>query len=176
MLRELDPVPACVQNSRYDVLAYNRTYAHLLCDFDALPPENRNCLVQAFTNPEWHGPLLDRDEARRQMVANFRAFMADHIAEPAWKSLLKRLQRESPEFRELWARHEVARSPSNRVKRIRNRHVGLLYLEGARLWLAPQHGTRLIAYVPADDETRERLTALYEVAGGGGGLPAAGGQ
>ncbi len=37
MLDQLDPIPACLQNSRYDILAYNRTYGMLLCDLDAVP-------------------------------------------------------------------------------------------------------------------------------------------
>src|SRR6478735_1345732 len=45
MLWQLDPIPACVQNSRYDILAYNRTYGRLLFDLDAVAPENRNCML-----------------------------------------------------------------------------------------------------------------------------------
>ncbi|MGK5532661.1 helix-turn-helix transcriptional regulator [Streptomyces sp. URMC 129] len=179
VLRQLEPIPACVQNSRYDILAYNRVYAHLLCDLDSVPPENRNCMLLAFTDPAWGAALVDREETIRLMTANYRAFMAEHIAEPAWKHLLKRLQRESAEFRELWERHEVVRSHPTKPKRFRNPRVGLLYLDGARLWLGPQHGARLVAYTPADEESRERLERLHaliraadrEAGADGGGEP-----
>ena len=49
------------------------------------------------------------------MAAKFRAAMAEHLAEPAWKALLKRLEEASPEFREIWARHEVVR-PATRSR------------------------------------------------------------
>jgi transcriptional regulator with XRE-family HTH domain len=163
MLRQLEPMPACVQNARYDILAYNRTYGALLCDLDEVPPENRNCMVLAFTNPEWQAALVEREETRRLMVANYRASMAQHVAEPAWKHAVKRLQRESPEFRELWERHEVVQTPPGKVKRFRNAHVGLLNLDAARLWLAPQVGARFVAYAPADEETRERLEKLLAI-------------
>ena len=107
MLDQLGPIPACVQNSRYDILAYNSTYGRLLCDLDALPPEDRNCLWLAFTNDDWRASVVDLAETNRVMAAKFRASMAEHLAEPAWKALLARLEGASPEFREVWARHEV---------------------------------------------------------------------
>jgi transcriptional regulator with XRE-family HTH domain len=163
MLRQLEPLPACVQNARYDILAYNRTYGALLCDLDEVPPEDRNCMVLAFTDPGWQAGLVDREETKRLMVANYRAAMAQHVAEPAWKHTVKRLQRASPEFRELWERHEVVQTLANKVKRFRNPDVGLLYLDAARLWLAPQVGARLVAYAPADEESRERLEKLLAI-------------
>jgi transcriptional regulator with XRE-family HTH domain len=163
MLRQLEPIPACVQNARYDILAYNRTYGSLLCDLDEVPPEDRNCMVLAFTDPGWQAGLVDREETKRLMVANYRAAMAQHVAEPAWKHTVKRLQRVSPEFRELWERHEVVQTLAYKVKRFRNPDVGLLYLDAARLWLAPQVGARLVAYAPADEESRERLEKLLAI-------------
>lgn len=81
MLDQLDPIPACVQNSRYDILAYNATYARLLCDLDRLPREDRNCLWLAFTNPEWRASLADMPDVNRMLAAKFRASMAGHLAE-----------------------------------------------------------------------------------------------
>ncbi|MEU7045476.1 helix-turn-helix transcriptional regulator [Streptomyces varsoviensis] len=162
MLRQLEPFPACVQNSRYDILAYNRTYGRLLCDLDALPQEDRNCMLLAFTNATWSACVVNRDEVVRSMAAKFRASMAEHLAEPAWKTLLKRLQDESPEFRELWARHEVVRA-TKRTWIFRQAQVGLLRTRYTALWTGPNSGPRLLTYTPEDDETRERLERLQEL-------------
>lgn len=162
MLEQLEPLPACVQNSRYDILAYNRTYGRLLCDLDALPPEDRNCMILAFTNDDWRASVAELSDAKGMMAAKFRASMAGHLAEPAWKSLLARLEK-SPEFREVWARHEVV-GQAGRNKLIRNAHVGLLHLEHHNLWLGPSAGPRLITYVPLDAESRERLEKLQALA------------
>ncbi|MEV6318277.1 helix-turn-helix transcriptional regulator [Streptomyces sp. NPDC051776] len=164
MLEHVEPYPACVQNSRYDILAHNRTYGRLLCDLDSLPYQDRNCMWLAFTSPEWRAALVDRDETIRLMAAKFRASMAEHIAEPAWKAMLKRLQQASGEFRELWERHEVVRTMGSRTKRFRNADVGLLHLEHTDLWLGPRHGPRLVTYLPADAETGERLKRLLALA------------
>ncbi|MER5894345.1 helix-turn-helix transcriptional regulator [Streptomyces sp. NPDC001876] len=162
LLTRLEPYPACIQNSRYDILAYNRTYGRLLCDLDAVAPEDRNCMLLAYTNEDWRASVVDLAEMRRVMAAKFRGAMAEHLAEPAWKTLLSRLEAASPEFGEIWARHEVV-GPGGRTKLFRNARVGLLRLDHTDLWLGPSAGPRLVTYVPADEESRqglERLLAL----------------
>ncbi|ADI10367.1 DNA-binding protein [Streptomyces bingchenggensis BCW-1] len=104
--------------------------------------------------------MLDRDESVRLMAAKFRASMAEHLAEPPWKALLKRLQHASPEFREVWARHEVLR-PGDKVKVFRQARVGSLRLTATSLWTGPNSGPRLVAYTPVDAETHERLEKLH---------------
>ncbi len=161
MLERLDPLPACIQNARYDLLAYNRTYGQLMCDLDALAPEHRNCMWLHFVSPEWRAGALNGDEARRAMAAKFRAAMAEHIAEPAWKCLLKRLLDASAEFRQLWAEHEVAPIDQQRPAILNQPRVGLLRLEHTSLWTGPNPGTRLITYTPADEATEEALHRLH---------------
>ncbi|MEU5898241.1 helix-turn-helix transcriptional regulator [Streptomyces venezuelae] len=163
LLRRLSPYPATVQNGRYDVLAYNRSWTHVFGDFDAMDPRDRNCLWLLATGESWRETFLDRDEMLRDLVAKFRGSMAEHGAEPAWKELRDRLVGESAEFRALWERHEVA-TMSPHVKRYQHPKVGLLRLEHRMLWMAPlAQAHRLIAYVPADDATEERLERLAEL-------------
>jgi transcriptional regulator with XRE-family HTH domain len=162
LLDRLEPYPASVVNGRYDLLAYNRTY-HALTggDLDSRPPEDRNVLWRAFTHPDARAGMVDWDEAVPRMVASFRAEMAKHMGEPAWKCFLKRMLEASSEFAEIWERHEVA--PMQRVrKRLLHPTVGLLQMESTSLWVAESVGIRLVTYTPLDDETRTRL---HELAG-----------
>ncbi|MFG3204906.1 helix-turn-helix transcriptional regulator [Streptomyces sp. NPDC048192] len=163
VLRRLDPNPALIQNSRYDIVAYNRTYALLLGDLDAIPPEDHNCMLLIYTNEEWQGSIVHLEETQRLMAAKLRASLAGHLGEPAWKMLLKRLEAESSDFREHWQRYEVVGSRT-RTKEFLNAHVGRLKLEHTDLWLGPEQGPRLVTYTPADEETRERLERLYAIA------------
>lgn len=159
VLDRLDPFPSLAVNGRYDLLAYNRAWASGLPELEGVPPEDRNCLWLIFTHPQWRKRILDWEDTAARMVAQYRAAMAEHVAEPAWKDLLARLHRASPEFTEFWERHEV-QPPESRIKRVRHPDVGLLKLEYTYLWLGRRIGTRIITYTPADEETRRRLDRL----------------
>jgi transcriptional regulator with XRE-family HTH domain len=161
-LAKLDPYPACVQNAKYDLLAYNRAYNRLVTDLDELPVEDRNCMWLAFTDPHWKKQIVDWDDAAARMVANLRVLMADHVGDAGWKSFIARLRAESPEFAELWARHEV-RGIENKAKKFRHPQVGLMKFEVTNTWLAPQAGRRMLVYVPADAETERRVERLVQV-------------
>ena len=163
VMRQLEPLPAVALNPRYDVLAYNRTYRHLITDLDAVVPEERNLMWLCFTDPAWKRILVDHAAAAASMVAKFRGGMADHVAEPAWKSLVKRLRLASPEFEALWEQREVG-TMGHGEKRFRNPRVGLLHFEFTTLWLGPRESTRLMTYTPADEETRERIERLHAFA------------
>ncbi|MFJ9408166.1 helix-turn-helix transcriptional regulator [Streptomyces sp. NPDC101393] len=163
ILDQLAPFPAVVQNSRFDILAYNRTYGQLMCDLDALPEEDRNCMWLAFTHPEWRASMVDLDATVRIMAAKFRASMAEHVAEPTWKALVARLTEASPEFREIWAQHEVVR-PVSAVKVFRHPRVGTLQLTATNLWAGPNPGPKVLAYTPMDEMSRERLAELEKIA------------
>jgi hypothetical protein len=165
MLTQLEPVPACIQNSRYDILAYNRTYARLMMsDLDAVAPEDRNCMVLVYTHEEWRRSIVLLDETMRMMAAKLRASMAGHLGEPAWKMLVKRLRTESAEFREIWERYEVFGGARSKTKQFLNPYVGLLTLDHTDLWLAPDMGARMVTYAPVDEQSRERLRKLHEIA------------
>ncbi|MFJ9746437.1 helix-turn-helix transcriptional regulator [Streptomyces chartreusis] len=163
VLEQLEPYPACLQNSRYDILAHNRTYGLLLCDLEAVPPEDRNCMILSYTNQDWQSSIVHLEETQRLMAARFRAAMAGHLGEPAWKMLLGRLRTESPAFREVWERHEVVSHRSKR-KEFLNRHVGRILVDHTDLWLSPDVGPRMVTYVPADEESAVRLGKLHEIA------------
>ncbi|MFJ5027280.1 helix-turn-helix transcriptional regulator [Streptomyces sp. NPDC088560] len=162
MLRRLEPLPACIQNSRYDILAYNRPYGRLLGDLDAIPPEDRNCMLLVYTNKEWQEAVVHLEETQRLMAARLRASLAGHLGEPAWKMLLKRLEAASPAFCEHWERYEVV-GARTKTKEYHNPYVGHLRLVHTDLWLGPEAGARMVMYTAKDEETRERLERLYEL-------------
>ena len=159
ILDGLGPFPAAVQNARFQILAFNDAYDHLIDEVSALPFEDRNSLWLCFTNPRWRAAIVDWDDAVGRKVAQLRAAMAEHVAERAWKELVARLTAASPEFAELWERHEV-RGLENRTKHLINPRVGLLRLDYTNLWFGQRLGTRLVTYTPADASTRARLEKL----------------
>jgi hypothetical protein len=160
LLDQLDPYPANVRNARSDILAYNASYERMVDrDLGAAPFDERNVMWMAFTRPETRAAMVDWEEATRRMVAEYRAAMAEHVAEPAWKCLVHRLLQASPEFAALWERHEVT-APENLTKRWLHPQAGLLRLNYTYLWLGQRLGTRMTTFTPADEQTMQRLREL----------------
>jgi transcriptional regulator with XRE-family HTH domain len=161
LIDQLEPFPASVVNSRLDLLAYNRVYASFFDDLDTIPIEDRNVLWLSFTHPDWRNVIIDWDDVVGRMVAEYRAGMAEHLDDPAWNTLVARLHRASPEFTAVWERHDV-QGVESRTKRAMHPTAGLLLLDYTNLWVGQQVGTRIIAFTPADERTRQRLETLYE--------------
>jgi transcriptional regulator with XRE-family HTH domain len=164
MLAQLGPFPACVTNARCDVLAFNHAYDAMV-GLSERSYEERNSLVRCFLDPSARERILDWEESAARMVGQFRAAMAEHMAEPSWKCLVKKLRQESPDFERMWNQHQV-NGPENLTKRYLHPRVGLLRLDYTHLWFGRRSEIRLVTYTPADDETLQRLRILEdEVAG-----------
>ncbi|MCU1603144.1 MAG: family transcriptional regulator [Frankiales bacterium] len=161
ILEQLDPAPAVVHNKRRDILAFNDTYSRVWPELAEVAPEDRNTLLLIFTNPTWRRCMPDWEDAAPRLVAQFRASMAEHTGEPAWRALLARLLEESPDFARFWERHEVL-GPEGGHKRFEHPAVGLLCLDFTHLWLDQRIGTRMTVYTPADETTRVALARLNE--------------
>jgi hypothetical protein len=93
-------------------------------------------------------------------VAQLRAAMAEHVGEPSWKSLVKRLRQESPEFEVLWNQHDV-QPFRNLTKRFVHPEAGLLSFDYTHLWFGRRDDTRLTTCTPADADTEAKLRAFH---------------
>ena len=160
ILERLAPLPACVLNSRYDVLAGNSAYAVLWRRTLAAPEGERNVLWQSFVLPECCGPYAANREAElRDLVATFRTAHGRHLNDPKWTDLVTRLAAASAEFAALWAAHDVG-TPTTRVKFYRHASAGNLAFSVTGFDLAAAPENRMLVYAPADQTSRERLDWL----------------
>jgi MmyB-like transcription regulator ligand binding domain len=71
----------------------------------------------------------------------------------------------SPEFAELWARHEVA-APQLRVRRFLLPDIGRVTFSVTELEIPAAPGLRIAVSSPHDDETRQKLRAVRRAAPG----------
>jgi hypothetical protein len=155
------PLPACVQNAKYDLLAHNRSYARLVGDLTSVPEAEHNSMWLTFTDPAWRSALPDWEVVAGRMVAQLRAHTAAHLDDPVWRSFIRRLITASPEFARLWERHEVTEAATEH-KPIRHPRLGLLRFDLATSWLAPRGEVRLLVFTPADARTASRLPLIAE--------------
>jgi transcriptional regulator with XRE-family HTH domain len=165
VLDKLDPYPACVQNGKFDLLAYNSAMRLLITDLDEVPVAQRNCVWLTFAEPRWRERVVDWEQAAARQVANLRVAMAEHVDDGRWKALVSRLRAESSEFAGLWDRHPVRGVDAGVLRQIDNPAVGRMTFTVSNTWVAPGSTTRLQVLLPADPHTVERLTRLVADAG-----------
>jgi transcriptional regulator with XRE-family HTH domain len=161
ILDKLDPFPACVQNTRFDVLAYNRGYRFLFGDLDTMPVADRNCLRMFFLDGSWRRCYRDDQIVAVRMAAKLRAAMGARLDDPQFVSLVDDLRSGSADFDEIWRRHDVMVQQYD-VKRIDQPRVGLLQLNFVWAMLDDAAGLRMSVMTPADEVTGQRLHKLAD--------------
>ncbi len=93
------------------------------------------------------------------MVGVLRVAYGKHVGEPVWEQYIRELALASGEFRELWARQEVA--PARPARKVfRHPGVGELRFTAAYLTIpaAPEH--YMVIYTPDGPVDRERVERL----------------
>jgi transcriptional regulator with XRE-family HTH domain len=159
----LDPTPAYVLNSRYDVLVRNGAHRRLIWAWTPKPCcERTNVLWCLFTEPDARHRFVNFDEEVPKTVAMLRASFGRHVGEPAWTSFIEELSAASPLFAEMWARQDVAGAGSAHTKHFRHPQVGVLRFTTTSLAVSDMPECRLVVFTPADDETRAKIAEINE--------------
>ncbi|WP_022929020.1 helix-turn-helix domain-containing protein [Patulibacter americanus] len=103
------PTPAFVTGRRLDVLATNHLARALLCDFDALPPAQRNHARWVFLDPASRELYADWEAVARDNVAVLRMEAGRHPDDPELSALIGELTVKDEDFARWWAQHDVLR-------------------------------------------------------------------
>src|SRR3954464_1405021 len=101
--------PAYIRTARWDVIAWNKAATRLF-DFHRRPPEERNLVRLMFVDPEFRTMVPNWPKAAPIMLAKFRSDYARYRGDPLMDALVSEMQQRSPEFRQLWRRHDVLNS------------------------------------------------------------------
>jgi transcriptional regulator with XRE-family HTH domain len=139
--------PAYITGRRWDVLAFNAA-ADALFGFSALPEAERNSLIFVLTTASARRLFgaAWADEAQR-MVAQFRATHDLWAGDPAFRDLLDRLQRGSPDFSRWWQAHDI-RTPRAGMKRLHLADGGVLRCQYASFQANDDPALKLVIFVP----------------------------
>jgi transcriptional regulator with XRE-family HTH domain len=170
ILAALVPLPACVLNERFDLLAWNAAYQVLWPTVVAREPSERNILWLNFLHAECCHPYVNRDEQLSTLVAQLRGAYGRHLGEPAWTGFVRRLQARSPRFAELWAEHDVA-SQATFLKIFRHPAHERLAMTTSSLAVLAVPGTRVVVYTPGDEATRQAIAGLLRGEGADARFP-----
>ncbi len=156
IIQALDPLPASLINSRFDLLLSNEASEELFWEWHSLPCVHKNTLWCCVTEPAARGNLVEYDAHVRYLVARMRSAYSRHIGDPDWEEDIRRLASLSREFAELWARHEVADAEA-RVLTYRHPQAGTLRVNVSELDVPDMPDARIVVYTPRDDDTRARM-------------------
>ena len=156
ILRSLDPLPASLVNSRFDILMSNDASEELFWEWHSLPCIHKNQLWCVVTEPTARDKFPEYDTHIRYQVARLRSAYSRHIGEPDWDEDIRRLSGLSSEFAALWDRHEVAETEP-RILTYTHPRAGRVRFAVSELDLPAIPDTRLMVYTPDDEQTRERL-------------------
>lgn len=150
------PRPAYVRDRHWNFLAINDAAREVFGYGDT----DHNCLVTFFTNVRYRSMHTHWTAAAPDVVARFRADAARYPDDPGFDRLIADMLAASPEFAELWPRHEVSALPLA-VKGIQHPDAGELVFEGTMLPLADRPGHHLVLHNPRPGTgTQERLERL----------------
>jgi transcriptional regulator with XRE-family HTH domain len=114
-------VPAHVSDRAWNVIAWNALMDRLL---GYSRRTERNTMMIVFGDPAFRAAFPGWSEEAAQLVANLRRASDEAPEDPAFDALVERLSA-YPEFRRLWARHEVKRRGATR-KEILHPELGRL--------------------------------------------------
>lgn len=103
LVQAVDPIPAYIRNSRFDIIAWNAAAKMLFVDYDMLPPQERNTLKLMFLYPPYRDLILNWSSIAHCYVSSFRAARARARDKRPFDLIVGELSEASVEFRTWWA-------------------------------------------------------------------------
>lgn len=145
----LDPDPAYVLTSTFDVLAWNPSAAGVFPQLVGGPAPNLARWV--FTDPVARQVLVQWDAVAQDLLARLRATVAQRPEDPRRDALVADLRATSAQARQWWSRHDVRASRSG-TKRLRLPGRGVLDVPHASFAVAGQADLTLVVHLLSQAE------------------------
>lgn len=165
VLDRLDDTPALILSGLNETLMQNRLAVALLGDHSAHTGLSRSGVHRWFTDPAADRdlyPLADQPRQSRAQVAGLRTAYSVLGPDSRAGEIVTALQKESEEFRDLWARHEVATRFEDH-KTLIHPEVGEIALDCQALFTEDQSQALLVLTAAPRTEAHEQLQMLAVV-------------
>jgi transcriptional regulator with XRE-family HTH domain len=161
VLDRLSDTPAIILSNLGETLVQNRMADALCGDKSHYTGLARSEIYRWFTvrGERRSYPEEDRDRHSRAQVANLRAAYGSMGPDSRAAELVRALQAASPEFAELWERHEVARRYEDH-KILLHPELGPIELDCQVLFTEDQSQALLVLTAPPRTEGYEKLRLL----------------
>lgn len=154
----LFPLPACLLDRHWDILAHNPAEAALYDGFEELPATRRNFIWLYFGWLPMRTLVKNWETEASAILAQFRASADRHPTDPRFADIVADVTAVDPDFPDRWRRHDVAAfNPA--LKRFDHPALGFLTFRPAKLIAAEDPDLHLVVRHPADPSTRRALAA-----------------
>ncbi|MCP3804268.1 helix-turn-helix transcriptional regulator [Allokutzneria sp. A3M-2-11 16] len=153
------PRPAILHDRYWNVLAVNDATRAVFGYGDA----DHNCLITFFTSARYRDAQVHWASIAPDVVSAYRADAAHFPEDPEFTRVIDDLSAVSPEFAELWARHDVG-AHSQAVKAVHHVEVGDLVFDKTTMVVADHPDWRLELFNPRPGtESAERVDRLMRI-------------
>jgi len=159
VLDAMGACPALIRTATWDVVAWNRAASAVLCDYGALPPEERNLLFLLFLDSRRRETDPDWERNARSVVGAFRGEVARTGVTEAVRPLVDKLCAKSSDFVAMWRDSEI-RGGCDDQRRLRHPMLGELTLEFTALAVDARPELMMLLYTPLSTEVAARIAAL----------------
>jgi transcriptional regulator with XRE-family HTH domain len=150
--------PAIVKTPEWTVVAWNKAATVVLTDYSQRPDADRNLLRLLF-HKDRRGHLLDWQSVARVIVGTVRRDLLRAGMRPETHMLIDELNRDSAEFRQMWAEQDV-HVHGEGLKQIRHPIAGLLALEYSTFSVDGSPDLAIVVFNPATEEDRAKVQQL----------------
>ncbi|AWT44012.1 MULTISPECIES: helix-turn-helix transcriptional regulator [Streptomyces] len=155
------PYPAFVVDPYWNLVTANQATYDLL----GYRKTDRNSLVTFFTSPLVRSRVLNWAELAPWIVAQYRYGMTTRPGDLGFEIVVGELTKKSPEFAELWARHDV-RAEGVNVKVVDHPELGVLHFDVTRMRIPQFPDLLIVLYNPRPEQetgvdTRGILNAAH---------------
>jgi hypothetical protein len=152
------PRPALLQDRYWNLVAVNDGTRRVFGYRDT----DHNCLITFFTNARYREMYVHWSAVAPGVVAAFRADAAQHPADPTFDRIVDDLSAISPDFVELWERHDVGPHLQS-VKAVRHPEAGELVFDKTTVAVTDRPDLYLVLYNPRPGTpTAQRLDRLMQ--------------
>ena len=156
LVEALDPDPAYVLSPSSDLIAWNRATEALLGEVGRLDAAERNTMWLLFTDPATRRMVIDWPRVAQRTLADYKLELTQHQDDPRFGALTAALFEASADFRRWWVADAAVDLASPRVQ-LEHPQMGRLALDYIKLIPNSAPDLRLVAAMPADDDTASKL-------------------
>lgn len=159
-LSQLDPKPAYIFNSAWEVLAWNKAAQAIFGSFFYDGSYSNNLLYKLLIDSSWRELFYDWEDICQAAVEQFRASIISATQDTYIESLIEELKEKSLEFNQYWDSHIVSPSPL-RQKNINHPDIGSLLLNYVSLKPTGDHTDLTITiYTANSKEDKMKINSI----------------